>query len=600
MKPLFYKELLALRPYLWAMVVLAAVLMASDLVSESLLNGPAQALVHDMDGWLVLSGTLVFAFAHASIAPEVRLGHVQFLDALPITRKHVYAAKVGAGLCVLTIILLISGALKLIAIWGAIDQNTGPVGPVLLTLFIHQAAGLVAFYGMGVLLSWLGGLGWALLLLGYTVLFVAAESSAALRPLSLFHGYGTVRFEQGRAIAVLWPAQAWFVFGLATTFISGLIFVGPGDDLLKGSSRLLPKARRGLIVVIAGLICVLGLLSLVGLLGPVGRRLTQQAGLVHRGNFNILIASQARVSAQPLIDQIEDIDTQVRAVMQEEETLTLDIELMGGGRYHAGQYTGGKIRMSLQGDPVHTLAHELAHAYAHRIVGPPLLRHHAHLRFFNEGLAMWVADTAVGTSTSSDAFRAWAGAIWELDHHHFDALTEDARRAREYDPFEPYPLGLVFVEALVQTHGRDVLKTILGQIRILPDDKYTGRTIWYRIARASGIDLQSVLRNYEILLTGYAERWPSNAAPRYATAMKVNGELVLFVGRHAQPGLICRFRSRQDARPADLQERPVRNGVCNVAVYDAAKNTIGFQIGQKVHGGWVAYGPWTETGVPAP
>lgn len=598
MRSLLSKELFALRPYLWATLVLGGVLLISDLLSETFLMGPAQALVHDMDGWLVLSGTLTFALAHASVAPEVRLGHVHFLDALPVTRRQIFAMKVAAGLCVVTAVLVVTGSLKLFAAWGTVQPHTGSAASLLGALFVHHAAGLIAFYGMGALLSWLGGLGWVLLLLGYTAVFVIAESSPALRPLSLFHGYGTVRFDQGRALVLMWPAQVWLTFGVVATALSGLLFLGPGGRLIEGGSRWQGKAQRALVLVISLLFGLFGLLAFVGLVGPAGDRLLQRAHRVQRGGFEVLVAQDSRTEAAPLVLRLPQIDEAVRRVMQQSDPLNIAIEMTGGGRYHSGQYTGGKIRMSPAKDGATTLAHELAHAYAHRAGGPTLNRNHDHLRFFNEGLAMWVADQAIGTSSTSDAFRAWAGAIWQMGHHPFDALTEDRARGQQYDPFEAYPLGLVFVEALVDEAGPGAPIRLLDAIRALPSGTLSGRTIWYRLAHACDLDLQSVLRHYEARLRAYAQRWPHDVQVRYATPLLVDGDIVLLTADSPGTKLRCRFRSRRQALPTDLQERSVGNGVCRVATYDASEGTISFQVGQTLEGGWTVFGPWAEAPVP--
>ncbi len=598
MKALLHKELLALRPYLWATLVLGVVLLLSDLLATTFLLGPAQALLHDTDGWLILSGTLTFAVAHASVAPELRLGHVHFLDALPVSRRQVYLAKVMAGGLVVLAILVITGAMKLLIVAATTSEHTASTQAILASLFVHQAAALIASYGFGALLSWLGGLGWALLLLSYTGLFVVAESSAGLRPLSIFHGYGTVRFDQGEVRALLWPAQAWFLFGGLSTIISGVLFCGPGHALIDRGSRWMPKAQRALVLFIFGLMILLGVIAAIGLVGPAGDRLTQRSHLVREAGFEVLISEDSKAQAMPIVEELSEIDASVRAVMNRQDSLHIAIEFMGGGRYHAGQYTGGKIRLSAAKDGAHVLAHELAHAYAHEAAQDALTRHMDHLRFFNEGLAMWVADQAVGTSSSSDAFRAWAGAIWTMQHHHFDALTEDKARGVRFDPFEPYPLGLVFVEALVDEGGPEAPLQVLRAIAGLPLQRLSGRTVWYRLAHATGIDLQSALRHYESRLRVYAQRWPSDVRVQYATPLSVQGGLVLLTADAKANNLRCRFRSRKEAQSMDLLERPVRNGVCRVANYDAAENTISFQIGQTLSTGWVAYGPWAQAPVP--
>ncbi|MCA9553695.1 MAG: hypothetical protein KC933_26885 [Myxococcales bacterium] len=599
MRPLLYKELLALRPYVSACLLLGLVMVVSDLATPQSTQGLAVALTEGLEAWLILAGTLAFAVGHAQVAPELTRGHIQLLDALPVSRAAVFVAKVAAGLVVVALILLVTAVSRgtFVALLTT-DAHASPAPAEALLLVQHTAA-LLAFYGAGLFLSWLGTLGWAMFLLAFMVVFVAAEPIPAMRPLSLFHGYGTLRFVRGQPEAAGWPAMFWLGLGGAQALLSGLVFLGPGDALVQGGSRLQPTVKKLTIGLMAGVLLLLGAFSAVSLAARGNLSLTAVTRQV--GHFRVLITHdeyRGDAEAEALLARFEPLDDAVRRILGVTTPLTLDVELAGRGRYHAGRYTGGKIRMAWDDQAAETFAHELTHAYAHALAGEALHRHHDHLRFFNEGLATWVAEQAVETSTSADPFRAWAGAIYGLDHHHFDPLTDDKARAKTLDPFEPYPLGLAFVEALVDAHGPLAPRCVLEQVALLPDQDLVGRALWYRVLAGCRFDLPEILAAYDNRLKSYARRWPSPARLVPVSADVEDGEPVLRVPEAVGVPLVCRFRSRVDAKPADLDEQAVLRGRCPVTTIDAGRETISYQLGWRLPMGWAVYTPWAELPVP--
>jgi hypothetical protein len=598
-RPLLYKELLALRPYVSACLLLGLVMVVSDLATPQATEGLAVAITEGAEAWLMLAGTLAFAVGHAQVAPELTRGHIQLLDALPVSRAAVFFAKGVAGLAVVALILAVTAVARGTFVALLADPTHLSPAPVLMQVLLQHAAALLSFYGAGLLMSWLGTLGWAMFLVLLTLLFVAAEALAAARPLSLFHGYGTVRFVHGAAQSAIWPAVTWATLGGVQALLSGLIFLGPGDALVQGGSRVQPTLKKLTIGLFAALFLLLAAGSGVALMTRGTLALTALTRQV--GRFHVLITHdeyRGEAETQALLDRLEPLDAAVRRTLGVTTPLSLDVELAGRGRYHAGRYTGGKIRMAWDDEAEVTFAHELTHAYAHTLAGDALHRQHDHLRFFNEGLAVWVAEQAVGTATAADNFRAWAGAVYALDHHHFDRLTEDKARARTYDPFEPYPLGLVFVEALVDTHGPTAPRCLLEQVALLPDQDLMGRALWYRLLSGCHHDLPKILDAFEARLERYARRWPA-ALPRLtATPVEDDGDVYLEVGDAAPRPMTCRFRSRPDAKPADLEEVLVQEGRCKVTTMDASRATIGYQLGRPLATGWTVYGPWVE--VPGP
>ena len=605
MTAMLYKEMLSARPQLWTVLVIGVVLIVSDLLGTDGLSGVSGLLTVGVDGWMLLTGALAFALGHAQIGPEVSRGHVELLDGLPVNRGQVYVAKLVAGLSTLLLLVAVS-AIDKVAItqltWGELAGGT------MLTVFGAISVGLFSFYGTGLLLSWFGGFGWAMLGVGLTFLGTFAEVIELLRPLSIFHGYGTVRFEANEPIVVLWPLAAWGIHGTVCILLSGLMFIGRADRLVTAGSGLGAAMKALLVFGVGGLLILLGTITAVRLAGRAGEG-AGPPNVVQAGSFQVLVPKEAPAVAQDLIDRIPAIDAAVRGLLGAEAPLRLDVELAGGGRFHAGLYTGGKIRMALDENAAHVFAHELVHAYADVIARRRVRRHHNALRFFNEGLAMWAAEQVVEATEEIDAHRAWAGALYALDQHHVDPLMNDSGRAASNDPFEPYPLGLSFVEGLVAAEGPKSVQCILRQIGLLPDRKLTGVAVWDHLIEACGFDFSAINAAYEARLRGYAARWPLPPEDAVGQPMWSNGRLVLRLPPlpddvdplSLEPGQRrrCRFRSRIAAPPADIdEEMEGTNNECLVGAIISATNTVSFQVGVRLEGGWTAYTRWVQQPVP--
>ena len=602
MRPMLYKELLSARPQLIIVLLIGGTLLLDELIGVDPLQGLAGMLTTGIEGVVLLLGGLAFALGHAQIGPEITHKHIELLDGLPLTRIEVYLTKLLAGLSVIG--LLIAVTITVIATvtqltWGALAPET------LATVMGALAAAIFACYGTGLLLSWLGGFGWAVLGVGFLFLQTFAEVFEELRPLSLFHGYGAVRFEANTPLLLVWPSMFWVAYGAVCIALSGLIFVLRGDRLVAAGSGLAQAAKLLMLFAVGGLLLLLALVAMVRLAARGGESIGAPT-LVKAGTYRVLVPKDETETSRVLVEQIPDIDAEVRAVMGVQDPLHLDVELVGGGRYHAGVYTGGKIRMRAGGEAVNVFAHEVAHAYAHVLAKGGIQQHHNSIRFFSEGLAMWAAEKATSTHEETDQHRAWAAALYQMDHEPLDLLMDDQARALTYDPFEPYPLGLVFVEALVDVSGPSAVPCLLKEAGRLPNQKIAGPALWSRLFEGCKVDPGALVAAYKRILAAYAEKYPLKFRPAVghpvwtADGLKLN--LTPMYGDPKAPvegKRRCRFRTRLEATPADLEESLVEDdGQCQVKSIISATNTVSFQVGVELPTGWVAYTQWIEHPVP--
>ncbi len=603
MRPMLYKELLSVRPHLMTALIIGGFLFIAELLSAEPLQGLAAILTSGLEGIILLLGAFAFALGHSQIGPELSHKHVELLDALPVDRTQVYLAKILAGSLVIVLLAAVISAGQ-IGITQLTWQDTAP--PTMATVLGAVVVAMFSFYATGLLLSWMGGFGWALLGVGLVVLMTAAEITDSLRPLSLFHGYGAVRFVANQPQIVLWPLVFWGTYGAGCCLASGLIFVARGDRLVD----LWDGLSRGLKTVIAA--GVSGLLVLMATITVA--RLAARGGqpdgppvLMSAGSFRVLVPANRVAAGRALVARIPEVDRRVRLLLGVEAPLSIDVELTGGGRYHTGVYSGGKIRMALGENADAVFAHEVAHAYTDQLSDRRLMRHNNETRFFNEGLAIWIAERATANTLETDSHRAWAAALHQIDRQPLDPLMDDRQRSLSHDPFEPYPLGLVFVEAVVATAGPSAVPCLIRQAALLPDRPLAGAALWSALYEGCRLDGSAIDEAYRDLLADYSERWPLAERPAIGQPVWTrNGlELVLtpLVGGPGKPleGVRwCRFRSRVDATVADLEETMVGpDRRCPVEAIISATNTISFQVGVELPTGWIAFTPWVEHPVPS-
>lgn len=246
-----------------------------------------------------------------------------------------------------------------------------------------------------------------------------------------------------------------------------------------------------------------------------------------------------------------------------------------------------------EAEPV-VLAHELVHAYMHAASGKTTFLHANAVRFFNEGVATWMEEYLVGPPNKNDPFREWAGAIYQADQHRFEWLLNSSKRAQQYDVFQDYPLGLVFVEALVEQYGVEAPVCLLNAMAEAGTRPVHGVGLWYGMFDRCGLDLASVIERYEARLSGYAARFPMQDLDFSTKLIRTPQGLVLQISENAF-NLRCRFRSEINAPPSEMNDQPVIGGQCRVPYLQQGELTVWYQVGMELPGGFVMFERWIST-----
>jgi len=576
---LFTKETDGIRPIWFGVFAFSLWFALTHALDPHGRSPRSEVLVDSLDDWTFSCALLAFFLGHSMVAREYRDGHIEFLDGLPLGRGRVFVAKVAAAMLPLLALIATTGLTKWVVCWLAGTPHALGSGHALAVHLALFSALNFGFLGLGFALSWIGGLGWGILIFGMMLGLVLSIEWAAIRPFMPLQGIMQTAWDGSRATQVWGPAVFWILVGATGFTVSGALFLGPGQVFVRTGSWLLGGVRVLAVGCFSTLLLLLSFLSLIGLLGNFSERLWVDTRTTQTEHFRWLYRAESEPEALGLIGVAERINSELATLIGNDQLFSLDIELLSAARYHAGSYLGGKIR--LDGDAgADTLAHELAHAHAYAICGWAAHHQSDHVRFFQEGLADYYQRQVI-PDTEGDTSRI-AAVIWKTEQARFDLMVEDERRSAQHDLAQVYPLGQQFVEALVHVEGPDAPACILRSLRDVGAEDIAGISLWHHMMEACDADLDAVIRAYEARLERIAATLPELPdlsaqvlrSGHRATALRITDRA------HTDVPLLCRFRDDVDTPINDFEHRVVNaDGTCPIPNLNLGGKTFWYQLG---------------------
>jgi hypothetical protein len=592
-------ELAAQRPWWVAAVGVAAVgVLATALEPVSQLW--LMTVLGGLQDWGLTVGVLAFAVGHGTVARDFRSGAIEWLDALPVSRTTAFASRWIAGglwcVCLVGMQLTIDA----LGLWMASGPGTMTPAGALLAEGMLVGAFILGSYGLGAALSWFGGLGWGLFLIGWFALGTIGLIAPVFRPIDpLMGSYFDLRMHGA------WPVFAWqAAIGYLTLYVAcGLAswvgWLGPGERLVASGSLLGRIARVGTVGCLATmLIGLAGLVSLV-LVIDLGGEVSSRDHVRQVGSFRVMFSADPETNAPvlALVDELPAIDADIRELLGHDGPLPLDLEFMGSGKWHSGRYSGGKIRLRVERK---TLIHELAHAHSFAVGREGPWRHAGHVRFFTEGIAEWVElelsdDPQATSSTFLSAALAHA-----TDQSDFFELVDDKRRTEKRDTATVYPLGFAFVTALADVYGREAPSAVMAALADVPAGT-GGVALWYTIFDACGYELDQVLARYHALLEEHLVGVPM-PLPRLVAhlADSERGPILVVEDREHTDSTVwwCRFRDSVNTPLNQYDQTGVEDGSCQVPRSSISGSTFWFQVGFQLDGADSIFGEWHSLPTP--
>lgn len=592
MTALLLKETRALAPWWGGAAALLLVATLGALFDETLLLEPLGSRYDYAMGAPLYPWMYALLLGHGLVAHEVVHGQVQFLDGLPTTRRQVFLAKVVAGALPCIALLLGSAAVD---VW--LERVAAPpfAGSGLRAIGLgHLAASATLWFalGLGMLLSWLRGLALgAVVALLFVGLFLGEmfPAWAAWIPLP-DADYGVLSYTKRTAVLDLRPAALWAIVGTGCMAVSGLLFLGPGAQVLDASAW----AGRALRTVAIGLVALFVLVAAAHGMGDIASFLSGASAIRTRqvGTLRVLYDANDEDHILETTAALPDQLARVAALLGHEGPLpALDVEFLGAARNHGGVFTGGKVRVRKRAESF-VVVHELAHVVAHLVSGDHGMHDDHHLRFFQEGLANWVAAEVTGGSQLPPQ----VGWLHEMGQARFDLLVEDHLFQAEQDLAQAYELGQVWIDGLIEVGGPDVLGCTLRAVGQRAEGAKAGLALWYQVAADCDVALDDVLDAWRARLERSAEA--IEAVPRLVASRDIEPDgraVALRVTEAAGFEQTCRFRDHAGVEAHQLYHRDVDDGVCRIPRDWLAGPSFDYQLGFAPPGtrAWVFH-PWVR------
>lgn len=605
MATLLRKELRALRPY----AVLAGVLMLISVLDDLFTKSSLRSLSSTFSSVAAMPLPLIYGLIALALGTGISVkerdeGTLAFLDALPVTRTHVFFTKLLAALLVL---VAFPGFQLAWAVFGHAVARESLEDPfhwnILLGALLSQLQLMLTFLTVGTLLGFARSLTWMLVgvvaaALQRLIHFV--PRAAMLDPLRLVEsGVEGVRWRYDAEVIT-----AQLVVATVCTVLAWALFHRAGRSR---TVIVNPRPVVGALVTLMTLGAVVGALVLWWDRDGDGGSTDAEPDLTEvpesapamttTAQYEFSYPSIESTAALQLAEQADDTYAQVTALLGVDGGAPILVDLSGSMRNTVGTAFKDRIRMRADEEAVATLAHETSHVIARRVVGEEGFRRWSEARVLDEGLASWVEGHFLKHPEEDQLVLA---ALLDRNELQLSDIIDFDRFTENGDDDLKYAIGRGFIEVMVKRYGPESIHKLLrafGDEQLPP--KLSGAALWQATFQLAGMDLGLVADDFFGALEKALEqkRELVDALPRPQT------KLVTQEGWHgieasaepveAYPRLVVRFRPAPDSPMNEYDRTWVRNG--DVAWREAEaiqRQRLCFQAGLQLSKKAVLFEKW--------
>ena len=585
------------------------------------------------EGNSMLMLLLALAMAWGLLVREHDERTLEFLDGLPISRPAQFGTKVVTALAVLMIYPVFAVAIILLEHLlsrNSLDRSLH-VQPLAMQLTMTLLASAVVL-AAGMLLSFLRRLGWlvlATLLIGYIALETQHPWVRAFSPLQLLVPEYTGRDWR-------WPAPL-LKFQLpvlvACLLGAGLLYSGRFEDWLRWLGRALATrtAKIGMAVAVVGLLLVFGSVAAK----KYGARPRQPETLAADDDdqdddedetprqkvefappvpissvtrhYRFSYLSSVQVRAGPLLDRADGVFETVQTFFRAPPGDTIVADLTGSMARTSGTAFWNTVRIDLstQESPdglAATLGHETTHVFVGRLSRGNENSLGRRLWTLDEGLASYVEHRFFHPDTPLESQERIVAALRTRRELHAEELVFPDLLIRDRGREMVYPVGRLFVQALVERYGDDAPARIFRQAgtRDLPP-KLGQDELWNELFLVNGYDLGLVADDFYAAADRLARKhraWVERL-PRPRGAVEVRNGLIELRASLDGPlpdgwSVVCRYRAAEDTPFERYQSAFELDRAFRWLRSEVSGQRIWFQLGLSDGSGPVLYEPWAS------
>jgi hypothetical protein len=617
-RPLLAKEWRDQRPFLGLALFFLAADVLSTLWTEPLGFSPYAATFlarFKVDGDLTgMTCLLAFALGTGLLVRERDDRTLEFLDALPTTRGAIFAVKVLVAVGVvlvyplgLTVWTICEQALAHPSLDPGLHLDVMGVGTVLRVVQVFTVLSL------SLALAPLRRLSWtvlAVLMLGLSVLRERVPWLSALDPLRL----AVPHLEGARWT---WPVKALVLqLALACALLALALagFVGMGERLTEALQRRLQGTWVGGLVTVTTVAAVFTLLARWGMDTGAsgGDDVAAQvrfplSAMAHADTRHYQFTYPASLSGSmgPLLEGADPAFETVRALLDVEAGQPVRADLGGSERNTAGTAYWNTLRMepgtlSTPHEALAVLGHETTHVLAQRRMGPERAPRLSALRALSEGLASYVEYRFFRSAAEREADEVVAAAMRARREVRLEELLEPEELAARRDANLVYPLGRLFVEALVRRSGDGAPARVLTALgRADAPENLQGTLAWQDAFQTARLDLSRTADDFFALLDERVEQHRAllDALPRPRGALEREDARVgirVLLDHEVPEGWtpVCRFRVGEKAEATEFEGPFSGEGPHWREPEALSDGALWYQLGLRAPGGRILYEPW--------
>lgn len=621
MRSLLQKEFRSLLPFLALVLFFASLNWVFLFLTEFPDQYPLSKLLAEDNrtSTQVIYFIMAVALAAGLLVRERDEGTLSFLDGLPVSRARIFFCKVALALAVLWVLPLCEFLFNLTThAMSRTSLESRLRTDLLLTALALDAAACLVYFSVGLALSFLRR--FFLLVLGLLIWAYVLLKELGVPAVSVFN-----IFTLG---APVFAGQSWLVpwtklaaqLGLALV-CSGTAFVAfqfSGDTAARLASRAERWRGRALIAG-ATTVLVIGVwLGLVVYWGAnsdkaEGPKVTYSSWATTRAfteRYQLLYPENRSAAVRTLLEGADAVEAKVRTFLGAPPLDPIVVDLTSEHPRHAGLAYWRKVRMNLPFEDSPTeveellavLAHETTHVFIDHLAGERLKDEFESTRFFHEGLASYVEYHLFRPTNKLASLRRVAATMRARDEVKLEELLDNEKLSLKRDADLAYPLGEVFVAALIQRYGETAPGQVLRAFaRTNAPKGLAGFALWQDTFQACGYNLSDVTEGFfaelDRMVVEHHEFIESLPRLRGAVDQSRNTLTVRVMHDSAAPGeVVCRFRPRGDTAERFFEfAYTSADAVFQVHASGYPDRSFWYQLGWRVEGAsQTIYEPWVE------
>jgi len=615
--PLVRKELRSLAPFAGLILFFNLLNWADVMLTKFPDQYPLHELFSESGPDNAMMFMVAFALAAGLLVREADDGTLAFLDALPLSRARIFLTKTTLALAVLWLLPLSDFVLRVtLYSWSRTSLNPQfPWSPMVTRTFLDAASSFV-YLALGLVLSFFRR--FSLLVLGVLVCVyqLLHELQVPFIPLLNMFSLSEPVFQGQHWLLPITKLAVQLGGGLVCLVLAFGAFEMVGDTAQKLSERAL--RRRGAIWV-GGLAVLLSIGVWGGLLiywarqsdDEQQRKVKYEPWRTSRSrtlHYRFLYPENQAGLVSQLMDRADAIETRVRQFLHAQPIPWITADLTGSASHTAGVAHWKQVQIELAtirsgiDQLAAVFAHETTHVYIDHQSEDRLWKDFNANRFFHEGLATYVEYHLFRPAEQLASLRRVAATMHARHEVSFEELIDTEALTRKRDLNMVYPLGEVFVAALIKRYGEEsVAKVISAFARPDAPTGLHGAELWRDVFQAWGGNLGEVedLFFAELDQAVAEHQGFIDSVPRLRGAVqRESGQITVRVSdtERGSGAILCRFRPSADT-PERLYEYASEKeaNVFQASSAHFPDRSFWYQLGWLAPGASQAiYEPWIE------